>query len=213
MFSTNHKTNYMEKQLINIPGYGVYQYLLVMNPHEELRNQVLAVKKEFAEKYKAPSALHTRPDVPLVSFFAYQMTQERIVSRIGNIARGISPFKVELNGFGSFPTHTIYMNVTSKLPVQGLIKELQSATALITLNKEHKPLFMEAFHVTVCRKLKPWQFEQAWLEYAHRHFSGRFIADSLLLLRRSVNEKTYQLIMRFEFQNLSVGIKQGNLFM
>lgn len=203
----------MQKQIISLPGYRVYEYLLVLQPHEELRNQIQTIKKEFADKYRAPIASQTKPHIALVNFYAYQMTQERIVNRIGATAMGITPFKVELSGFGSFPSHTIYANVTTKVPLQNLVKELKVAQSLMTLNKDHKPHFIEESHLTICRKLKPWQFEQGWLEYSHRHFSGRFIADSMILLKRPAGEKGYQPIMRFEFQALAVNTKQGSLFM
>lgn len=202
----------MQKLITSIPGYRVYEYLLVLSPHEELRNQVQSIKKEFADKYKAPLAFHTRPHIMLVNFLAYQMTQERLLNRIGTIAMGITPFKVELKGFGAFPSHTIYANVATKVPIQEVVKELKSATQLMTLNKDNKPHFIEESHLTICRKLKPWQFEQGWLEYSHRHFTGRFMADSMILLKRPVGEKGYQSIMRFEFQNLAVSTKQGSLF-
>lgn len=202
----------MQKQIISIPGYRVNEYLLVLQPHEELRTQIMSIKKEFAEKYKASLALHTKPHITLVNFLAYQMTQERLVNRIGTIAMGIKPFKVELSGFGSFPSHTIYANVTTKVPIQNVVKELKAATQLLTLNKDNKPHFIEESHLTICRKLKPWQFEQGWLEYSHRHFSGRFIAGSLVLLRRPVDEMKYEALMRFEFQSLAVNTKQGSLF-
>ena len=203
----------MQRLITSIPGYRVYEYLLVLNPHEELRNQIQSIKKEFAEKYKAPLALSTKPHITLVNFLAYQMTQDRLLNRIGTIAMGITPFKVEVNGFGSLPSHTIYANVTTKVPIQEVVRELKSAQQLMTLSKENKPHFIEESHLTICRKLKPWQFEQGWLEYSHRHFSGRFIADSMTLLKRPAGEKGYQPIMRFEFQNLAVNTKQGNLFM
>lgn len=203
----------MQKQISSVPGYRVFEYLLVIQPHEELRNQLTGIKKEFADKYKAPFALHTKPHLTLVRFTALQMLQERIVNRVGNIAMGIAPFKVEVNGFGSFPSHTIYATVTTKVPVQAVVKELKSATQLMTLNKDNKPHFIEESHFTICRKLKPWQFEQGWAEYSHRHFSGRFIADSLILLRRPEGETKYEAVMRFEFQGLAVNTKQGSLFM
>jgi len=202
----------MQKAITSIPGYRVYEHLLVFNPHEALQNQIQAIQKEFAEKYKDSSALYIKPNVALVQFYSYEMTHERIVSRLGTIAMGITPFKVELNGFGSFPSHTIFANITTKVPIQEVIKELKSATQLMTLNKENKPHFIEESHLTICRKLKPWQYEQGWLEYSHRHFSGRFIADSMLLLKRLAGEKGYQIVKRFEFQNLPVTTKQGNLF-
>ena len=79
----------------------------------------------------------------------------------------------------------------------------------MTLNKEHKPHFIEESHLIICRQLKPWQYEQGWLEYSHRHFTGRFIADSMLLLKRPAGEKGYQIAKRFEFQNLPVSYKTG----
>ena len=47
----------MQKQIISIPGYRVYEYLLVMNPHEELRNKIMTIKKEFAEKHKSQKVI------------------------------------------------------------------------------------------------------------------------------------------------------------
>ena len=202
----------MQNPIISIPGYRVFEYLLVLQPHEELRTQMMSIKKEFGEKYKAPFALHTRPYITLVKFDALQMAQERIVNRIGNIALGVNPFKVELSGFGSYPSHTIYAAVTTKVPIQNVVKELKSAAQLMTLNKDHKPHFIEDSHITICRKLKPWQFEQGWAEFSHRHFSGRFIADSLILLRRAAGEMKYEALMRFQFQALAVNTRQGSLF-
>ncbi|MDB5207734.1 MAG: 2-5 ligase family protein [Flavisolibacter sp.] len=203
----------MQKLITSIPGYRVYEYLLVISPHEELRNQIQTIKKEFADRYKAPLTHYTKPHITLVNFLSYEMTQERILNRIGTIAMGITPFKIELNGFGSLPSHTIYVNVTTKLPIKEVVRELKAAQQLMTLNKEHKPHFIEESHLTICRKLKPWQYEKGWLEYSHRHFSGRFIADSMTLLKRPAGEKGYQSIMRFEFQNLPVSTKQASLFM
>lgn len=202
----------MQKQIISIPGYQVNEYLVVLSPHEDLRNRLLALKKEFAEKHKAPAALSTKPQISLVNFLAYEMTQDRLLNRLGTIATGITPFKVEVKGFGALPSHTIYANVTTKVPIQEVVRELKTAQQLMTLSKEDKPHFIQEPQLAICRKLKPWQFEQAWLEYSHLHFTGRFIADGMLLLKRPAGEKGYQPLMHFEFQNLPVVAKQGNLF-
>ena len=126
---------------------------------------------------------------------------------------GYHPFKVEPKDFGSFPSHTIYINVTSKLPIQNLVKQLRSQTQrLMKMNDENKPHFMSEPFITVGRRLKPWQYEKGWLEYSNKHFTGRFIADSMLLLKRPVGELAYQVLQRFEFQNLPISTKQGELF-
>lgn len=202
----------MQKQITSIPGYQVHEYLLVLQPHEELQAQIGRIKKEFADKYRAPQALHTKPHLALVNFFGYQMTEDRILNRIGLTAMGVVPFKIELSNFGSFPSHTIYATVTTKMAVQNLVKELKAAQTLMTLSKDHKPHFIEDPHFTICRKLKPWQYEQAWLEYSHRNFAARFVAGSLTLLKRLAAEKGFRAIGRFELQGLATGTKQGILF-
>jgi 2'-5' RNA ligase len=202
------------KTIVNtIPGYRVYEYLLVLSPHEELWNKIVKTKEEFAEKYQSVHAKWGRPHLTLVNFVQYNMMEERIISRLKTIAMGYPPFKVELKDFGSFPSHTIYINVVSKIPIQSLVKQIRiDGQRLMKLNDDNKPHFIMEPHLTIARKLQPWQYEKGWLEYSNKHFTGRFIADNMLLLKRPVGEIKYQIVQRFEFQNLPVTTKQGDLF-
>jgi 2'-5' RNA ligase len=202
------------KDLSNtIPGYRVYEYLLVLNPHEELRNKVTAIKAEFYNTYQAETAKWGKPHLTLVNFLQYGLMEDRIVNRLKMIAMGYHPVKIELKDYGSFPSHTIYINVTSKVPVQNLVKQIRTeAQRLMKLNEDNKPHFIMEPHMTIARRLLPWQYEKGWLEYSHKHFTGKFIADSMLLLKRPVFELKYEIVQRFEFQNLPVNTTQGELF-
>ncbi|MEO8415131.1 MAG: 2'-5' RNA ligase family protein [Ginsengibacter sp.] len=200
------------KSLLQIPGYRYNEYLLVLSPHEELWHKIKKVKDEFSENYKSEQAKWGKPHIALINFVQFEMMEEKLVNRLKTIAMGYTPFKVELKDFGSFPSHTIYINIESKQQVQNLTKELRPARRLMTLNKENKPHFIDNPYINVARKLLPWQYEKAWLEYSHRHFTGRFIADGMLLIKRRVGDKAYQIVQRFEFMNLPVTTKQGALF-
>lgn len=207
------------KTIINtLPGYRVCEYLLVLSPHEELRNRIMKVKEEFSETYKTEPSRPGGSWVPLVSFVQYAMMEEKIIHRLHNVAMGFPPFKVELRDFGSFPAHTIYINVVSKLPVQNLVKTIRSeGQRLMKLNEDNKPHFILEPHITIAAKLKPWQYEKGWLEYSNKHFTGRFIAAGMTLLKRPAGETgnyrvKYHLAAHFEFQNLPVATKQGELF-
>lgn len=196
-----------------LPGYRIYEYLLVLLPHQELRNKIMDVKKEFYEKYKAGTARWSKPHVTLVNYVQYEMLEERTINHLKNIAMGFHPIKIELKDYGSFPSHTIYINITSKVPIQGLVKTIRSETQkLMKLDEDNKPHFILEPNLTIARKLLPWQYEKGWLEYSHRHFTGRFIANAMLLLKRPVGEFKYEIARRFEFENLPVATKQGELF-
>lgn len=201
------------RSLIQMPGYRYNEYLLVLSPHEELWNRIKKVKEDFSEKYKSEQAKWGKPHITLVNFVQLEMMEERVVNRLKIIAMGHTPFKIELKDFGSFPSHTIFINVESKQQVQNLVKELKPAQQLFKLDKENKPHFIDDPHLTIARKLLPWQYEQGWKEYSQRNFTGRFIADNMMLLKRRVGDKAYQIVQRFEFMNLPVTTKQGELFM
>ncbi len=194
-------------------GYKINEYQLVLNPHEALRTKVLEIKQHFAATYNNVHALYGKPHIALVNFIQYQMIEEKLVNRLQAIAMGTPPVKIEMKDYGSFPTHTIYINITSKLPIQNLVKNIRSeAQRLMKLNEENKPYFVMEPYLVVARKLDPLQYEKAWLEYSNLHFTGRFIADGMLLLKRPLGEFRYEIVQRFDFKNLPINTTQGELF-
>lgn len=197
----------------SIPGYRVYEYMLVLRPHVELQGRILHLKQEFSEKYKTAETARSRTWIPLVHFTQRAMLEERIINRLRNVAMGFPPFKTELKDFGSFPSHTICINVTSTIPIQQLVKAVRSnCQRLMKMSAEQKPHFILEPHITIARKLSPEQYEKGWLEYSHRHFTGRFIAEEMMLFKRAEGESRYQPVTTFSFDNLPVLTKQGELF-
>ena len=196
--------NYKKQLAIN-------EYQLILNPHEELRNKIQQVRAAFQEAYQAPVPVG-KPNLTLVRFTQLALMEERIVQRLRSVAMGYCPFKIELKDFGSLPTHSIFINVTSKLPIRGLVTEIRDVQRLMKLDKEHKPHFIDEPNLLIARKLLPWQYEKGWLEYSNKSFTGKFIADAMLLLRRRQGDRAWQIVERFAFQNLPVSTRQGELF-
>src|SRR4249920_2750904 len=126
-----------------LPGYQVNEYLLILNPHEELRNRIIQLKKEFHEVYQTAQSPWGKPNLALIRFSQLEMMEERIVQRISTIAMGQHPFKVELKDFGSLPTHTIFINVTTQEPIKKMVREIRAFQRLLKLDNDHKPHFID----------------------------------------------------------------------
>ncbi|PWU02017.1 MAG: hypothetical protein C5B52_06180 [Bacteroidetes bacterium] len=201
----------MKSQNQTIPGYKINEYLLVLTPGQDLEHKISAIKKEFSETYKSNFAIGGRPQITLARFTQLEMMEERILLRLQAIAMGSYPIKMELRDYGSFPSHTIYINVTTKLPVRNLVKKVKEVQRLMKLDNDHKPHFIDEPYIVIARKLLPWQYEKGWLEFSNRHFTGRFISDGMLLLKRKMGELAYQVVQRLEFKNLPVNTKQGEI--
>lgn len=209
--------NDMEQATLKLPGYTPYEYLLVLEPHEELKNRIKTIKTEFADAYRHDMARFTKPHITLVNFIQYSMMEQRLVNKLRHIAMGLPPIKINLKDYGSFPSHTIYINITSKVPIVSMVRALREAQNLMKINNDNKPHFITEPHLTIGRKLQPWQYEKSWADYQHKSFTSSFIANHFLLLRRKVevlsNKKNgYQEIARFQFENLPVFTTQGALF-
>ncbi len=139
---------------------AINEYQLILNPHEELRTRVLQLRAAFSEGYQAPT-LAGKPHVTLVRFTQLVLMEERILQRLRTIAMGFCPFKVELKDFGSLPTHSIFINVISKLPIRGLVTEIRDVQRLMKLDKENKPHFLDEPNLLIARKLLPGSMRRA----------------------------------------------------
>ncbi len=195
-----------------LAGYSTAEYLMVITPHQDLWQEIMDIKLHFADKYKHSLASLTKPHLTLLKFYQTEMAENRIIKRLDSICTKQSSIKIELKNFGSFPSHTIYINVTSKVPILSLVKGLKEAQPLLKYDTNFKPFFITEPHITIARQLLPWQYEKAWLEYSHSSFTGRFIASKITLLKRRVGNKAYQTVKEFSFQNLPPDAVQTSLF-
>lgn len=195
-----------------IPAYTTCEYLLVLQPHEDLCNRIMQVKKTFAATYDCKTALGGKPNITLVRFTQYEMMEEKILNRIKNITAAVTPFSVELKDYGSFPTHTIYINVATKMAIIELVKQLRDVQRMMKLDNEHKPHFITDPWLVVARKLLPWQYEKGWLEYSNSYFTGMFIADHVLVLKKRMGEPGYRVVKRFALLNERTETRQPQLF-
>jgi 2'-5' RNA ligase len=200
----------MESEILS--SYATAEYLLVIEPHEALCTEIAGLKKYFAETYDCPAAAFGKASITLARFQQYEMLEQRIVHRLQLIATAHASFMVELHDFGSFPTHSIYINITTKTQIVEMVKTFRPMQQLLKIDKDRKPHFITEPYITIARKLLPWQYEKGWLELSNTHFSGRFVADHLLLLRKREGEKGFKMVKKFRLMNVKESVSQGQLF-
>jgi hypothetical protein len=82
----------------------------------------------------------------------------------------------------------------------------------LTKVPDHDPHFINEPHLLIAQKLKPFQFTRMWMDCEHTQFTGRFMATSMVLMKRSIVSNQYEEVRRFEFASLAHSVKQGTLF-
>jgi len=194
-----------------LPGYTINEYKLVIPLPEALEQKIHHIRKDFGSSYQY-RADPGRPHLTLVMFSQLEMVEDRILQKLKTIGMGARPFKMELKDFGSYPAHTIFIKVATREAIKELMSSVKDIQRLLRTDTEHKAYFLNEPVISIARKLKPWQYEKAWLEYSHRQFTGRCIADSLLLLKRKEGSISWQIVQRIELQDMPVQAKQQQLF-
>jgi 2'-5' RNA ligase len=195
----------MMNELIN-------EYLLVIQPNEDLCERIMTMKQHFAGNYQCPQATHIKPQITLIKFSHYEMAESRFVHRFRNIAAVNAPFKITLNDFGSLPSHTIYINIQTTNQLTVLSKELRQVQAFILPDKQNKPHFITEPVINIAHKLLPWQYEKGWLEYSNTHFNASFTVNEMLLLKRREGTNGYKTLARFPLLSQVKKLEQASMF-
>jgi 2'-5' RNA ligase len=195
-----------------LASYAIAEYTLAIEPPAALVEKIKAVKKQFAEKYDCPSALKSRSQIVLIRFQQYEMLERKILHRLQVQAAAQHSFIVELTDFGSLPTHSIFIHIRTKTQITELVKSFRPMQQLLKIDKDRKPHFITDPYINIAVKLLPWQYEKGWLELSNTPFSGRFVAEQLVLLRRRAGEGKYETLKKFQLLNERVTITQGALF-
>ncbi len=199
------------QMMANLPGYKLNEYLLILNPPEELRNKIEKSRKELVEKYHLQQPFTGRPNISLVRFSATQMMEDKIINRLQLIAMEEKPFIAELKDFGSYPMHAIFIRIANQPRVLQLIKNLKQARALMKAAGED-PHYLLDPQIALAGRITKEKYLEIMKEYLHKKFTGRFVANAFTLLKRAKNERRYEVVKRFVFEYLPVSAAQGVLF-
>lgn len=194
-----------------MPGYRIAEYRLIVPLSEALQQTVTQLRKDLHERYRIPVPFVLPPSLTILHCHAYEGMEAKLVERMQQVATRNSPFKVELQNFAAYPSHSIYIHVPTRSPFNDLCKELKVVKSL-TKVPDHDPHFINEPHLLIAQKLKPFQFTRMWMDCEHTQFTGRFVANSMLLLKRSVVTEQYEDVRRFAFASLAHSVKQGTLF-
>ncbi len=202
---------FMDNPLLPTPDKTVNDYLLILNPHEALRNKIEKTRNELLEKYRLNLPPAGKPNVSLVKFSASAQMEEKIINRLQLITMEEKPFVVELRDYGSYPMHAIFIRIANQPRVLQLIKKLKQSRTLMKVSGAD-PHFLLDPQIALAGRLQKEKYLEAIKEYDEKKFSGRFLADYCLLLTRRKNEKMYRVLKRFEFECVPGPVAQGILF-
>ncbi len=180
-------------------------YFIALIPHEELRNEIRAIKERMRDHYGAGHALRSPAHITLQKPFKRDRDAGRAISdALRLFAQNEQPFTVELDGYGAFPPRVIYI-------------KLKENRHIATLHERLKALLLSSFdftpdeimkgvepHITVAtRDLTREAFSEAWPEIKGERIISSFRVNSITLLRHT--GKLWEILEDFNFRHIDEG--------
>jgi 2'-5' RNA ligase len=197
-----------------MPLYPSSEYLLVLSPDEGLQERLGKVKQAIAHALPEKTATRLtggKSNILLARWQAWDMQEERLMRNLQVLSMEQYPFQVHLENFGGFPSHTIYIPVTSREPILRLVARVRQHKRMMQ-SAGKDPYFISEPAMTLAKGLTSLQYEQAMAAFASRQFHASFTADAMLLLKKRAGSQAYQIVKRFSFEHLAVTARQGALF-
>lgn len=201
------ETKALQKE-ISLP----FEYLLIISPDKNTSQKLAAIKQHFKQVYKCRFAAHLKPHITLIRFFQYQEWESAIKKEFQSFSDRIPPVRIELADFGQFPTHTIYVDVKNREPIQKIVDGMasQSWDWLKPVGK-FKPYFSTKPHMTIARRMTGEQFRRGWEDWKDKHFEAVFEAPEMVLLKKQWNQEgkpigPYKEVAKFSFRKEKEGM-------
>lgn len=75
-----------------LPGYGVFEYMLIINANESLQDKIKGIRRDFEKEFKIEHKMGGRPNIGLAQWMQYEMMEKRTVDKLKLVGMGY-PFQ------------------------------------------------------------------------------------------------------------------------
>jgi 2'-5' RNA ligase len=174
-------------------------YFIALIPHIGLREEIMEIKERMRDEYGAGHALRSPAHLTLQMPFKRSFADEALISgALERFALHEHPFRIDLDGYGSFPPRVIYIRIINPEPVRALHTRLRQMLVDV-LGFEQQEVTAELKpHITIAtRDLTATAFSEAWPVMQKEKFTGDFRAESIFLLKH--NGRSWDILREFPF--------------
>ena len=174
-----------------------WEYLLVVQPDEEVNKKIIAEKEFFYDVFKEEMAIRTKPQITIAHFFAKEMMEETLIRWIQRICMLQKSFLVTLNNYSGFPAHAIYLRIQNPLPLQLFSNQLKMLNDFLESNNCPAIFLEPAPHLNIAQMLPENIYQKALLAYTEKSFHETFQVNKMMLYRQIPGNENSQLVNTF----------------
>lgn len=181
---SNGMTNPSLSADMSISRADIYEYLLVINIDNHLKQQLNEERSLFYDRYKTGIRETDNTSITLMHFRASEDMEATLARWMQRICAQREGFIVTINNYSGYPPNHIHLRVQYTQALQQLARELKVIDNYVRSYGLPAAKISDHPHLTLARRMPEDVYTKAMFDYAQRDFHGSFIASELLLLRR-----------------------------
>lgn len=184
-------------------GFGLYEYLLAVQPDASVKNKILEEKQNFSASYGYRLPMKTGPYIPLADFRAKEAMEDTISRYLQRICALQPGFNAIINNYTGIPPHSLLLRIQNNEPFLRLCKELKVVDEYITSCSCPPVTTVGKPYITLAQKLPENLYSKALIDYSQRNFHDIFPVNEIVLLKRKSAFDPYQCINIFRLKGES----------
>jgi 2'-5' RNA ligase len=164
------------------------QYFLAVVPPSPVYEEALNFKHYFKERYNSKASLNSPPHITLHMPFRWKEEKEQeLIAKLEEFNSGLTPFKIQLSNFNSFPPRVIFIDVVQNEKLNELQSKLlrYCKKELNLYNSNYKDQPFHAHLTLAFRDLKKTIYPEAWEEFSQKRYSTEFLIEKFVLLKHN----------------------------
>jgi len=177
---------------------GCKDYFIAIIPPPPIYDEANILKHHFKEQYQSKASLNSPPHITLHMPFEWKEEKEKVLTeKLSDFISELPKPRITITGFDCFRPRVIFLNVAKTPELAKLQKELESfcKRTFQLFNAQYRDLPFHPHLTLAFRDLKKAAFEEAWLEFEKKEFSGDFLTERIALLKH--NGKTWEVFTEF----------------
>jgi 2'-5' RNA ligase len=168
-------------------------YFIALTPSQEVSNDIIGFKNDFADRFGSRAALKVIPHITLKTPFKLPVSEHlKLIQWFQNLYINLEAFNIELNNFGAFPNlhaPVVFVQPVISVALYSLQKEILRRFKILYPNLVQPTDLKFKPHMTVAyRDLGPEQFQQEWKEYKVKEYKALFEVKNFHLLQHDTRK-------------------------
>jgi len=181
--------------LFDLTPVNYQEYLLVIRPDPVVGNDILYSQKKAADLSESPLK-NCCQHIVIASFYADTHEEDTIASMLQRTIKG--KIRASFVWLDNYTCHTSSGSIFIRSrPIQYFHSIQQVIYPVLTLSsaieKSRKVNFVREPHIPILKTNKK-KIADVWDHFKDRKYENKFIADSLLLIRRNITEDKIELV-------------------